>query len=149
MHEAAGLNRPMSMEVIDNKLDALAVEGLEEKAKTVLGSLDLDALGDDIKSQASILVDTELDAAREELVGIKASVESNIAKEVQTVKSGVKSEVDEAVSAEEKVVLHEAKVADKEVDQAIETDAEAFKEGVEKNVENVVTDLEGSIDNSF
>jgi hypothetical protein len=145
MRDAADLSRPKSMEVINNKLDALAVEGLEREAKTVLGSLDLDPLAEDIKSQASNFVNTELDAARQELEGIKASVESNIDEDLQTVKSDVSSEIDQAVSEQEKILIDEVDTAKKEVDQAIKTDANDFKDSVERRVEAVVADVDEGI----
>jgi hypothetical protein len=146
MRDAAGVRRPSMKVVINEKLDGFAVEGLEEEADTVLGSLDLHALEHDITNRASYMVETKLDAVKQELEGIKASVESNIEEDLQSVKSAVSIEIDEAVSKEEMALIYETGVVKKEVDQAIETDAEAFKASVDKEVENVLLDVDNGID---
>jgi hypothetical protein len=146
MRDAAGLSRPKSMEVINNKLDALAVEGFEGEADTFLRSLNLDSVADEIKSQASDLAETELADVRKELEEFEESVKDSISEDTVRVKEGATREIDQAVSEEETVLIDETGVVKKEVDQAIETDAEAFKASVNKEVENVLLDVDNGID---
>ena len=92
------------------------------------------------------MAETELADVRKELEEFEESVKDSISEDTVRVKEGATREIDQAVSEEETVLIDETGVVKKEVDQAIETDAEAFKASVNKEVENVLLDVDNGID---